>query len=280
MIGFKYIEDDNFFWRHHFNSLLPLTPPLITPQIDKNKAKKLLNANSSLLIRWESNFDFPKETQWWHIIKDSQVDLGSYSRNTRSKVRRGNKKYAISIVDKSEIIKFAYPIYRDTFNSYTTFEHLLSESEFKKELIDFPSFSEFWIIKHRDTSKYVGFCENIVLNNTCFYNTIWVTPYAKKKYASYILIHEMNKYYLNDKGFKFVSDGARSVSHQTNIHDFLQSKFGFRRAYCKLNVVYRWDVGLLIHLLFPFKNLIKKVSYFNKITVLLKQESIRRSFET
>ena len=259
---------------------MPISISSIGKKIDYGKAKKLIKDNSFLLIRWESKFDSPKKTKWWHIIKDSQVDFGSYSRNTRSKVRRGEKKYEIFIVNKSIIIDFAYPIYRDTFNSYSTFEPLLSESEFKKELIDFPSFSEFWIIKHRDTDKYVGFSENIILDNTCFYNTIWVTPDAKKKYASYFLFHEMNKYYLNDKGFKFVSDGARSVSHQTNIHDFLQSKFGFRRAYCKLNVVYRWDVGLLIHLLFPFKNLIKKVSYFNKITVLLKQESIRRSFET
>jgi len=280
MIGYKFIKDNNFLWRDHFSTLLPLSPPIIKSQIDNIKAKKLIKDNSALLIRWESKFDSPKKTKWWHIIKDSQVDLGTYSRNTRSKIRRGEKKYEIFIVTKSIIIDFAYPIYRDTFNSYSTFEPLMSESEFKKEIIDFPEFSEFWIIKHRETKKFVGFSENIILDNTCFYNTIWVTPDAKKKYASYLLFHEMNKYYLNDKDFKFVSDGARSISHQTNIHEFLMSKFGFRKAYCKLNVVYRWDIKLLVKFLFLFKNLFRIIGFNNKITVLLKQESIRRSFET
>jgi len=47
MIGVKFIIADNFLWRHHFKTLLPLTPPFIEPKIDCRKAKKLIKKKSN-----------------------------------------------------------------------------------------------------------------------------------------------------------------------------------------------------------------------------------------
>ena len=279
MIGVKFIIADNFLWRHHFKTLLPLTPPFIEPKIDCRKAKKLIKKNKAYFIRWESNFDNGKPSNWWHIIKDSSEDLMALSRNTRNQIRRGSKHFNVHLCDQDFIAQNTYSIYRDTFNSYSTFEKILSEEEFKDQIINLPSFTEFWVIKNIESHEIVGFSENIVLDDSCFYNTIWILPGARKKYAGYLLFHIMNKYYLNEKGLKYVSDGTRSISHHTNIHEFLQSKFGFRKAYCELNVVYSWNIWLLVILMYPFKNLINKLSFLNKASVLLKQEKIRRSFE-
>ena len=54
------------------------------------------------------------------------------------------------------------------------------------------------------------------------------------------------------KNFLYVNDGARSISHHTNIQTFLIDKFKFRRAFVKLHIVYRWDIGLAIKILYPF----------------------------
>jgi len=90
----------------------------------------------------------------------------------------------------------------------------------------------------------------------------------------------MNRYYLNEKNFLYVSDGARSISHQTNIQDFLIEKFKFRKAYCKLNVIYKKDIEILVNTLYPFRELIykNKNNLFQKLSVLLKQEEIRKSY--
>ncbi len=90
----------------------------------------------------------------------------------------------------------------------------------------------------------------------------------------------MNKYYLNEKNFLYVSDGARSLSHQTNIQDFLIRKFRFRKAYCRLHIVYRKDIEFLVNVLYPLKNIIYKSNnkILQKIGVLLKHEEIRRSY--
>ena len=91
----------------------------------------------------------------------------------------------------------------------------------------------------------------------------------------------MNKYYLQDKGFKYVHDGARSISHDTSIHTFLVKKFKFRKAYCHLHVIYKREVKLAVTVLYPFRNILKKLdqNIINKISVLLKQEEIRKSFD-
>lgn len=56
-------------------------------------------------------------------------------------------------------------------------------------------------------------------NNTC--------PY-------YDLIYEMNRYYVEECKLQSVNDGARSLTEHSNIQLFLESKFWFRKAYCRL----------------------------------------------
>jgi hypothetical protein len=88
----------------------------------------------------------------------------------------------------------------------------------------------------------------------------------------------MNRHYLEERKFRYVSDGARSLSHDTQIHDFLESKFGFRKAYARLHVVYAPWLDASVAAAFPFRNLIKKMPFspFKKASILLKQEEIRR----
>ena len=78
--------------------------------------------------------------------------------------------------------------------------------------------------------------------------------------------------------FDYVSDGARSLSHSTNIHDFLVSKFNFRKSYAQLNVEYVYWLRLLIILIYPFRNLLKllpsRLTF--KLSILLQMEHLRR----
>lgn len=71
------------------------------------------------------------------------------------------------------------------------------------------------------------------------------------------LIYEMNRYHLNEQGVKCVCDGARSITEHSNIQPFLMDKFHFRKAYCQLEVVYKWYVDIIVVMLYPKK----KVDY-------------------
>lgn len=91
-----------------------------------------------------------------------------------------------------------------------------------------------------------------------------------------ILMHHSE--FLANNGI--ICDGERSVSHETNFQDYLEKYFGFRKAYCVLHVVYKPILRPIVFVLYPFRNLIKKldkIKAVHMIVALLNMESINRS---
>lgn len=71
---------------------------------------------------------------------------------------------------------------------------------------------------------------------------------------------------------KYVCDGARSITEHSSIQPFLIDKFHFRKAYCQLEIVYKWYVGIIIVMLYLFRKLIKHLG----VTALLNLEAMAR----
>ena len=253
--------------------------PHVSLVLKKREAKRTSIEKRVFFIRWEDNFDQSEKGEWWHLIKDNLENLEQLSSNTRSKVRRGLKKAISKPTTREVILEEGYEVYRSAFDRYETFEATFSPSQFREAVKALPEETEFWEARNRETGELVAFSENLVRDQACFYNTMWFQPQALKAYAGYALIHEMNKHYLNERGLRYVSDGARSISHDTSIHDFLEQKFGFRRAYARLRVVYFPGVGAAVRLLYPFRQWFtgRSSGVFQKIAVLLEQERIRRA---
>ena len=85
-------------------------------------------------------------------------------------------------------------------------------------------------------------------------HTIDLSPAGLHDYAAYAMIHTILEDYINQQGIP-VTNGSRSISHETHMQDFL-TKFGFKREYSKLNVVYRRDIQIIVKALFPFRKAI------------------------
>jgi len=279
MIGYQFFERNSFFWRKHLGSIIPLSFPHIRPELSSSEALKMLRNYHSALIRWETDFDMNEPTAWWHIIKSGTESLESLPVKVRNMVKRGGVNYNVKICNRELILKYGYEVYLKSYIRYNTFEECFSEDKFKESVSTLPEETEFWGVFDRNTGILDAFSENIVRDDACFYVSMWLVPESLKKFSSYILFHEMNKYYLNERKLRYVSDGARNISHQTGIHDYLISKFNFRRAYCKLVIVYKPWLAVSIFLLYPFHASLKKVNWsiLKKISILLEQERIRRS---
>lgn len=278
MIGYDYSINKGVVWRDNQGGLLPLSPPFLLPNLSKSQAKEIMKSSGALFLRWEAAFDARSTGAWWHVIKDSPDDLNQLAKKTRYIIRKAAKAYTSKIVDVGEILAHGYDVYSEAYSRYDTHEPMFGLDEFCRAVGDLPKQTEFWALYETENNKMVGFSENYIEAETCFYVSMWLTPDALKQSASYLLFYDMEKYYLNDMGFRYVSDGARSLSHDTNIHDFLISKFNFRRAYSELNVVYVPWLALLVYLFYPFRNTIGKIplSAFKKASVLLKQEEASR----
>jgi len=279
MIGYRYIRTPQNDWRLHHGALIPLNMPHSISVPSFLETLKLLVRYRALFIRWEDNFDELSDGEWWHIIKTEVENLDVLSKKTRYGVRCGQNRFVATHSTREEICDEGFDVYIAAFDRYETFEAVLSPAKFHEAINAMPAETEFWAVRDKKNNQMVAFSENIVRDDACFYNSIWFESNALKSYAGYLLFFEMNKYYLNDRGFRYVSDGARSISHQTNIHEFLQRKFGYRKVYSSLRMRYFPGVKIAIYIFYPFRRWFENRSFgfFQKIAVLLKQESIRRS---
>ena len=201
MIGYTYFNKKGFIWRINHNAIIPLTMPHINHYIDENIARNILKEHQELLIRWDDNFDQFDTSEWWYIIKDQPEKLENLSSNTRSKVRRGLRTFICEPCSMNVIVSEGYSVYLSAFRRYTTFEYILNQNEFVKAIKKLPNKTEFWAVRDAKSKIMVSFSENIICDNTCFYNTIWFQPEGLKHYSSYALFYKMNKHYLNEKGF-------------------------------------------------------------------------------
>jgi hypothetical protein len=155
----------------------------------------------------------------------------------------------------------------------------MSESEFKDYVMNLhPEYWEFFAVWNKENGELTAYSQNLVMDEAAEYKIIKLHPAYLKDYPSYALVYRMNEHYLSERQLKYVNDGARSIAHQTNIQHFLMEKFGFRKAYCRMNLGYRNSVRLIVRLFMPFRALVKRVDLplFRKLSILLKQEKLYR----
>ena len=266
-------------WYLYQWALLPRTAPHINIELSQKEKKELLKKSKAFFLRYTNKWNSEK-SEFWYVVKDSFGGLPELSQNTRSKVRRGLKNCEVKKVSLEEIKKFGYEVYFSAMSNYDTQLNILSRQQFQNSKKNQGNYDS-WAVYEKGTETMIAYSANRIQDNICNYTEIKFHPNYLKLYASYALFYEMNRYYLETKNFTYVHDGTRSIAHDTNIHNFLLDKFKFRKAYVKLNIIYRWDIGVLVKLLYVFRSIIYKVNHpiSNKITILLRQEEIRRSFE-
>ena len=256
-------------WRKYNGALIPTTPPHI--EVDATNIEQKIQEEGSYFARWTSNFDQNEETEFWYVICDEKLEILDYSKNTRNQIRRGLRNCEVMIIDKKTVLKEGFESYNAAFLGYNTNLDPKSEEEFYQEIESLGKEWEFWGIYYNE--KMIGYSQNKIIGDYCDYSTIKFNPDYLSHYPSYALFYTMNKYYLND--------GARSISHETNIQNFLIQKFKFRKAYCKLNIIYSPKVKFLLSIIYPFKSVLLLLTFgpFSKINILINQEKIRRSYD-
>jgi hypothetical protein len=262
-------------WRKYNGAIIPLSPPHI--EVDTAGIEEKIKSKNVFFARWTTNFDQEEKSEFWYVICDEKLTIEEYSKNTRSKIRRGLKRCKVKLVSKDEIKQFGFTSYSKAFQRYNTDILPKNREDFEDEIDKIDGGWHFWAIYNRD-NLMIGYSQNRISENYCDYSTIKFHPDYLKLYPSYALFFTMNQYYLNEKEYKYVNDGARSMLHDTNIQSFLISKFKFRKAYCKLHVKYNPITQRVVHILFPFRIILSWVKFglFKKVSVVLRHEYIVR----
>ena len=252
------------------------TPPHLTKELSRKECLILLD-KGGYLVRNSYNFDVIQNTSFWYIIKDTFEGMDELSSRTRNKIRRSLKTYNIKRIQPDEFLRFGVTIYNLALGQYKVKAKTLSSEQFKDSIerqIKDGRF-QYWGVFETITNTPVALAVCILNKDCCEYSTLKCVPsyLHNSTYPYYGLIYEMNRYYLQDLKLKYVSDGARSITEHSNIQPFLEEMFNFRKAYCNLQIEYKWWLGLAIKVLYPFRKIIK----IKKIQSLLRMEAMRRN---
>lgn len=270
-------QQNGIRWKKYHGALIPLEAPDREIQLDAKEGQDLLKRSGCHLLRYTSHFDDASHDSFWYVIKDGKASMEELSSNTRSKVRRGLKHCEVERVGKEEILNNGYEVYRKAFERYGTKISPHSKEGFEKNVENLdPEEWDFWKVSAKDSGEMIAYSRNRKFDHCCDYTEIKFHPEKLGLYPSYALFQTMNEYYLNEKGWKFVNDGARSISHETNVQEFLIRKFKFRRAYCKLHLIYRPWLRTMVRLAYPFRGILSKTGAPSSLRTLLQQEALAR----
>ena len=252
-------------WRIYNRMAVPIGPAKLDytiPKADTNFILRELPAAS--LVRFTDGLMSKKENNSWYVvICDKFIDLGQLNAKNRSEINRGLRNCKVEKVAADIIANQGYDVFISAFERYKGIKKpRIKRAEFKEKILltkEFTDIIDYWGTFHNN--KLIGYCVNYLYDNIeVNYSTVKFNPEFLRLYPSYALFYEMNKYYLKDNFFEYANDGFRSIMHQSNIQQFLIDKFGFKKAYTNLFVIYRPYLRNLIFLTKPIQNIAKYVS--------------------
>ena len=245
------------------------------PQLLEQEWKNLLK-QGGLMVRNTYEFDCQDETCFWYLIKDQFEGLEELSGNTRKKVRRSLEKIEFRRVDNAFIKQNGYSVLKASFNDYSVKDRITNVRTFESYLSECGNKDyDYWGIFDKTDNRFIGFFTVMLWKDSCEYGLVAVLPEYKRKnttYPYYGLFYTMNQYYLLEKSFRYVADGARSITEHSHIQDFLMQNFNFRKAYCQLEVHYKWWMKIAVEMLYPFR----KIITLPRIKAILNMEAMQR----
>lgn len=257
--------------------IVPVGPVSQPYRLDKAQCRELLRQLGGGWVMWTDGFGpHAAASEWYAVIcRRHTVVEDVASGNTRSKLRRGLKQCDVRPVAVKEIAASGYETYCAAVKSYGGSVLLPTAEEFARRVMTDEPFGDTrhrWAVYYE--GKMVAFAQNLVYDKTeVDYTLIKLHPEYLNRYSSYALFYKMNEHYLAQEGFAYVSDGTRSISHETGIQDFLMKEFGFEKASTGLHVHYRPPLGPLLSMARPFRGVLAKV--YPKANALFELDRLR-----
>lgn len=181
----------------------------------------------------------------------------------------------VKMVSREEMLSQGYDVHALAAASYKVKAHVPTVEEYERRLsVENAKNHDYWAAFDKETGKMIAFSINSVHDEIWDYETMKAIPsFQKSHYPYYGLLYEMNRYYLEERGLKFVNDGTRSITNHSNVQPFLIDTFNFRKVYCRLNVTYKWWFGILVKALYPFRRFIK----LPKVQSILNMEAMAKN---
>ncbi len=264
-------------WKKYNGALVPDGAPhtLPTPQ-DVEAAKKM---GGYRFITYVTDFDCAEETPWWYVIKDTPLIPEELHAKKRYKITRGLRFADVRKIDCREYGTELYRCFIKAQERYEAFQNEVTEEAFLKGLQK--DDAEYYGAFFRESGELIAYAKNVMYDDCLSLSVMKLDPDYLKYEISAALVYQIVHDYVNQGDYKYVSDGQRAIRHKTNIQDYLEHNFGFRKAYCRLHMVYSPMMKAVVTLLYPLRKWVEKLAgkrvFLNNVASVLKMEEIHRA---
>jgi hypothetical protein len=270
-------EAGGTYWRPYQRALVPASLKPEPVELNAEQASGLLGKSGALFLRYFTRTS-ERPTTFWYTACDEYC-FQKLPHKVRSQIRRAHRDCRIERVDPGWLADNGYACYTAAFSRYKN-----ARPESKERFDDMCRGSaggpfDFWAAFVGD--HLAGFGKYVIGDDYAAGVVLKLDPRFLSSSPSSALQDTILRTYVAEQ-HKTVVIGFRSIVHDTNMHDFVL-KFGYRRVYCDLRLVYRPSVRAFVNLFYPFRSLVDLAPdsrWSNKIGALLAQEEIRRSFDS
>lgn len=209
------------------------------------------------MARWTSDFDCERETGWWYEILDQPFDMASLKSKRRYVVRKGISNFDVRVVDPRDYSGEIANVALAAVATYECAANVTDVDTWKRKAEDWTGtvFGAFpkcggpmaaWALVN-DHGSYADF------------TSMKADPAQERLEVNAALVKGVVDHYAERLESDFyICDGERSVLHQTAFQNYLEKYFEFRKAYCTLNLRFRFPVSVIVACLRPFRKFIKR----------------------
>lgn len=268
-------------WKYYKHALLPDVAP--HEKIEIASVKKIFWKKYDgfpLFARWISDFDCNQSTSWWYCIKDTPFDINELKAKRRYEINKGKKNFEVKRINPAEFKEELYSIQIKALEAYPKkYRPKLEKNSFISQIDNW----EYIVMGafYRETNVLCGYA--LLKNNgrSIDFSVLKVMPDFEKAGINAAIVGKICVEFDEElRNGIYINDGSRPVLHETNFQDYLIKYFGFRKAYCRLHIKYRFPINLVIKMLYPIRRILKsKTPLLNKLYSVLMMEQYRRECE-
>lgn len=273
-------------WNYYNHALIPAEAPHKAAELailnEKNVWKTI--GKKALLARWIEEFDCGFETEWWYCIKDEPFDISKLKSKNRYVVNTGIKNFEVRAVDPKEHKEALSEVVIDSFSAYPKrYRPKIDKEKLIREISNWGKRSTIIAAFCAETGMLCGYAALLESDGYINFYALKVRPSFEKKQINAALVNGVLEHFSEKlENGVYISDGERNILHKTKFQDYLEKYFMFRKAYCKVRVMYRPSFGVIVKLLFPLRKIIKMFefnSFISKICGIMALEEIVRKQE-
>ena len=269
-------------WKYYNHAIIPSTEPHEEPVFSDSKKEsiwKIGEGGIPLLARWTTDFDCGYETGWWYVIKDTPFDISVLKSKRRYEINKGNKNFEVRRIDPLKYINQLFNVERMAFEGWPEkYRPVVKKAEFEKDITKWNKAIVYGGFD-RKSNELCGYAYLQEYPKHLEFNVLRVKPESERNGINAAMVSGILEDNKDRIGSNFyINDGARSIRHETAFQSYLEKYFGFRKAYCKLHIKYRFPVNIAVRMLYPFRNKISNESRMGSlICAVLKMEECRRA---